>query len=99
MSLLTRTDLRYTYNWRPIPREDSRIAGIPNSTLFNRNEGFEVLWLINFFAQKKGITDKEIGFQLEKIIKEKLPLNLRNQTHVIEWLEQNTIGLLYQANI
>lgn len=94
MGLLSRTDLKYDYNWRPIPKEDSRIAGVPNSTLFNRNEGFEVLWLINFFAQLHGLTSKECGFQLERLIKERLPFNLRNQTHVIEWLEQNTKELI-----
>ena len=89
MSLLYRMDLKYNYNWRPIPSEDPRISGTSDSTLFNRNEGFEVLYIINLFAEKHGIDQKETGFKIEKLIKEQLPLNLRNQNHVTEWLEGN----------
>jgi hypothetical protein len=89
MSLLYKGDLKNHYNWRPIPNEDSRISGISDNTLFNRNEGFEVLYIINSFAEKYGIERKETGLQIEKLISEKLPSNLRNQIHVMEWLEKN----------
>ena len=89
MSLLFKIDLKYSYNWKPIPNEDSRISGISDTTLFDRNEGFEVLYVINSFAEKNGIERKETGLHIEKLIKENLPLNLRNQIHVMEWLEEN----------
>jgi hypothetical protein len=88
MSLLFRVDLKYQYNWKPIPSDDSRISGISDTTLFDRNEGFEVLYLINSFADKHGIEQKETGVYIEKLIKEELPLILRNQIHVMEWLEK-----------
>jgi len=89
MSLLNKIDLKYHYNWKPIPTEDSRISGISDTTLFDRNEGLEVLYLINAFADKHGITYKETGLIIERLIKETLPLNLRNQIHVMEWLNEN----------
>jgi hypothetical protein len=88
MSLLYRSDLHYFYNWRPIPVGDSRISGSYDTTLFDRNEGLEVLYLINTFADSHGIKQKETGLRIEKLIKETLPVNLRNQIHVMEWLEE-----------
>jgi hypothetical protein len=89
MSLLNKIDLEYHYNWKPIPMEDSRISGNSDTTLFDRNEGLEVLYMINTFAEKYGITQKETGLLIERLIKETLPLNLRNQIHVMEWLKEN----------
>jgi hypothetical protein len=88
MTLLSRSDLKYYYNWRPIPDDDPRISGVFNTTLFDRNEGFEVLYLINSYADLRRIKRKETGLKIEKLIKEKLPLNLRNKIHVIQWLEE-----------
>jgi hypothetical protein len=88
MNLLSKADLNYFYNWRPIPDWDSRISGCTDTTLFDRNEGLEVLYLINTFSEKHGISHKVTGLQIEKLIKETLPVNLRNQIHVMEWLEE-----------
>ena len=89
MFLFSRSDLKFLYNWKPIPNDDPRISGTPGTTLFNRNEGFEMLYLINTFAEKHGILEKDICSQIEKSIKKELPLNLRSQIHVIEWLDEN----------
>jgi hypothetical protein len=89
MNLLSRNDLRFVYNWKSIPNEDPRISGTAGTTLFNRKEGFEILYLINSFAEKHGVDQKEKGLRIEKLIKEELPLNFRSQIHAIEWLEEN----------
>jgi len=87
MNLINKSELKYVYNWRPIPNDDSRISGAPDSTLFNKNEGYEVLYLINKFAEIHSINEKETLYKIEKLIRIVLPGNLRNQLHVLEWLE------------
>jgi hypothetical protein len=86
---IRKTNLRYSYNWRPIPEDDPRISGEPDSTLFNRNEGLEILYIINEYREKYGLSDLYQCEFLERTIKEVVPRNLRSQIHVFEWLEQN----------
>lgn len=86
MILLKRSDLKYTYKWKSIPEDDPRISGDPDTTLFNRNEGLEVLYLINKFLELFDINSIEIGEIVEKLIREEIPGNLRSQIHAFEWL-------------
>jgi hypothetical protein len=89
MEQIRRDNLRYSYNWRPIPEDDPRISGEPDSTLFNRNEGLEILFIINTYREKYGLSDLSQCEIIERIIKEVVPRNFRSQIHVFEWLEQN----------
>jgi hypothetical protein len=89
MTLLNRSELKYTYNWKPIPENDPRFSGEPDTTLFNKKEGYEVLYLINVLVEKYSLEKIEAGPKIEELIREKLPGNLRNQLHVIQWLEGN----------
>ena len=89
MSLLTKNDLEYTYSWSVISGDDPKISGAPDNTLFNRHEGYEVLYLINKFAQIHNLTKELSGLKLEKMIKNHLPSNIRSQINVKKWLEEN----------
>ena len=89
MNQINRDNLKYSYNWRPIPEDDPRISGEPDSTLFNRHEGLEILFIINKYKEKYGLGDLSQCESLERIIKEVVPRNNRSQIHVFEWLEHN----------
>ena len=69
MNLLVKSDLEYTYSWTAIDGDDPKISGIPDNTLFNRNEGYEDLYLINKFANIHSLNQKKSGKKIEKMIK------------------------------
>jgi hypothetical protein len=89
MDLLIKTDLAYSYSWKRVPDDDSRISGEPDSTLFDRNMGYEILYLINSYARIYNLVNKSDGLKLERMIKENLPGNYRSQIHAVEWLNEN----------
>lgn len=89
MSLLTKNDLIYTYSWTAINKDNPKISGEPDSTLFSRHEGYEVLYLINKFAEIYKLLQKSSGLKLEKMIKKYLPSDTRSQINVKKWLEDN----------
>jgi hypothetical protein len=50
MPLLQKSDLQFEYSWKVISHDNPIITGNPDSTLLNRNEGYEVLAFINRIA-------------------------------------------------
>jgi hypothetical protein len=83
------SDLQYIYSWTAISPDDARITGIPDSTLLNRNEGYEVLAFINRIAKVNNWTAKSPALKVEKMIKEGLPGTIRSHTNVLKWLADN----------
>lgn len=88
MTLLTRSDLKNSYSWTTIGGDNPKITGTPDSTLFNRREGYEVLYLINTFADKHSFKQKASGLKIERMLKD-LPSATRKQTDVVAWIEHN----------
>jgi hypothetical protein len=89
MALLSKTDLKSDYSWTAIAPDDARITGIPDSTLLNRSEGYEVLAFINRLAQASNWTTKEPALKAERMIKTALPGNIRSHSNVWQWLVDN----------
>lgn len=79
-----RNDLLGTYSWEATRGDDPKLRGEPDANEFNRHEGYEVLYLLNKFAEKFDLQLK--AFQaIERLLAE-LPSNLRSQKHVMDWL-------------
>lgn len=74
------------YSWTVLPGDNPKISGVPDSTLFNRNEGYEVLYLINRFMSDTNIKNVESGQKIERMIRTGLPSDVRGQKNVVEWL-------------
>jgi len=91
MSIVERADLKFAdqYRWTALPDDDPKLTGEPYSTPFNRKEGFEVLALINRFMAKYKFRQKTSGLKVERLIKEHLPIALKTQRHVEDWLVAN----------
>ncbi len=89
MALLEKGDLNYTYSWTVYGKDDPKVTGKPDSTLLNRNEGYEVLYLINSFAEKHEYKLKTTGLVIEKLIHDQLPSDIRSQEKVMKWLEDH----------
>jgi hypothetical protein len=82
-------DLQYTYTWTAIAGDNPKISGVPDSTLFNRHEGYEVLYLINKVMDLHNLSSISTGQKIEKMIKMGLPSDVRSQIHVLAWIEKN----------
>jgi hypothetical protein len=89
MSVITKGDLKETYSWTAIKGDDPKVSGEPDSTLFSRHEGYEVIYLINKFCEKHQLVAKTDALKAEYMIKNGLPSTTRKQTDVMEWLASN----------
>jgi len=86
----TKTNMLYNhYSWTALPGDNPKISGVPDSTLFNRNEGYEVLYLINKVMADNNLKNVESGQKIEKMIRTGLPGDVRGQKNVVEWIIKN----------
>lgn len=88
MDLLSKSDLKYKYSWTAYQDDDPKVTGSPDSTRFNRKEGYEVLYLINKFAAKHKLKQKVSGHKIEKMLHEALPGTIQGQENVMAWLKK-----------
>jgi hypothetical protein len=52
MALFNISDIQYNdYQWTAYPNDNPKVTGKPDSTKFNRHEGYEVLYLINLWLK------------------------------------------------
>ena len=75
------------YSWTTYGDDNPKISGEPDSTLFSRHEGYEVLYMINKYMNIKGWQQVSTGEKLEKFIKKSLPSDVRSQKHVREYFD------------
>lgn len=86
----SKNDMVYTdYSWTAIKGDDPKISGKPDSTMFNRHEGYEVLYLINALAKEWNLSQKNTGQKMERMIRLKLPTDIRSQENVRNWIKNN----------
>jgi hypothetical protein len=89
MSFYKRSDMIYSYSWSADGGDNPKLRGEPDDSLFDRTEGYEVLYLINKFGEATGRTKIADGNKAEELIRGKLPGEVRSQKRVKEWLENN----------
>ena len=68
----------------------STFQGQPSRRLFNRFDGYQVLFLINSFGSASGKIDEETGQKMESLIMHDLPLDARSEISVLNWLKEAT---------
>ncbi|MGM0826477.1 MAG: hypothetical protein ACQEUY_17395 [Pseudomonadota bacterium] len=86
MANFTKTNLSLDhYTWEAEPDDDARVAGEPDSTLFNRQQGYEVLYMLNtVLSASAPITALHKG---ELLIRDELPSDTLQQLDVKKWLD------------
>lgn len=90
MALLGVSDLYYNdYSWTVTSNDNPKITGKPDSTFLNREEGYEVLHFINYFAFKHDIKNKATGLKIERMIHDHLPGDIRSREKVEQWIRNN----------
>ncbi len=85
-----KSDMVYVdYSWTIFRNDDPKITGHPDDVLLNRKEGYEVLPFINRFAERYKLENKSDGNKIEKMIREKLPSDIRSRRNIALWLVEN----------
>lgn len=84
------------YSWTTIAPDDPSIRGNTDNKMFNRREGYEVLYLINQVAEemklRKLFSYYELQYsyyELEYMIRKRLPSNIRSRSKVKAWLKHD----------
>lgn len=92
MAYFTRANLYYKdYSWRAKQENDNpRITGSPDSDLLDRNEGYEVLYLINQIATNNNwVPDNgAAGHKVEHLLR-RMPGSIRSRSKIRVWLSEN----------
>lgn len=90
MKLFNKIDMTYKgYHWTAYPNDDPKITGIPDRTRFSRNEGYEVLYLINTLADGWNLNKVSDCQKMEKMLHEGLPTHIVMQADVKTWIAAN----------
>ena len=90
MSKYLKSDLLYyNYRWTIFEKENPKVCGLLDATPFNRAEGSEILFLIMSLLEEWGLKEKENGQKLERMIKIHLPLSIKTQAEVRQWVFEN----------
>ncbi|MEX0904190.1 MAG: hypothetical protein WD604_00380 [Balneolaceae bacterium] len=91
MPLIDRSDLQFDYTWSSKPgnnpRNNPQTGGDTKSSLFRRNEGDEVLSLINEYAKDHEITNKREALRIEGLLREKLGEEDMTREEVKVWMD------------
>lgn len=89
-NIYNKTDMIYNdYSWTTVKGDDPKISGEPDSTLFSRKEGYEVLYMVNKCITKWDFKLVGSGQKIERLIRTLLPADVRSQNNVYNWLHTN----------
>jgi hypothetical protein len=90
MILFSRRNLHYAdYKWTSYAVNDPHVNGKPDDTLFNKEEGNEVVYLINKLMILWDYRFSNTGNKMEKLIHDKMPADVVSQNGVLTWLKEN----------
>ena len=88
--LFSRRNLFYSdYKWNTYPPDDPRTNGRPDGTPFTKDEGNEVIYLINRLMVLWDYRFSNTGNKMEKLIHDKMPADIATQEQVQQWLKAN----------
>lgn len=79
------------YNWAP-ETEIPVFGGSPTRRLFNRWNGYQVLFIINLILDIHRDFSIEQGREIEKLIINKLPFSPSSELTVFNWLQKALVN-------
>jgi hypothetical protein len=84
--MILKEHLRKThYNWT-IGLNHSTQNNEPDRRVFDRFNGFQVLFIINYFGKSLGKQTVTDGLKIEELISAQLPLEVKSELSVFNWL-------------
>lgn len=81
----TNMSFEFDYSWHQYEKESPKISGKPDDTIFNKSDGEQVLYLLNYF-NFNNITE---FLKAEKMLKYNLPQFIRTQHEAEKWIIHN----------
>lgn len=75
---------KFEYNW--IDADKDRFTGEPTRRIFDRLNGYQVLFLINSFAALRERFTLSEALDLEEKIQVNMPVNNQSEKTVFRWL-------------
>ncbi|MDN2676346.1 hypothetical protein [Janthinobacterium sp. SUN033] len=82
---MTKSDLQFSYPDGLAAGDDPAQRGIPDSSLLNRHEWYEVLYSCNSWSGGSLAT----ALKCERLIQRHLPADIRGHAAVLTWLRAN----------
>ena len=82
------------YNWT-IGLNHSYQNNEPDRRIFDRFNGYQVLFIINHFGKSVGKLTVNDGRKIEELISTQLPLEIKSEVSVFNWLRE---VYLYYSN-
>jgi len=90
MLLFSRRNLFYSdYKWNTYAPNDPRTNGRLDDTLFTKDKGDEVIYLINKLMVLWDYRFSNTGNKIEKLIHDKMPAGITTQEQVQQWVKAN----------
>ncbi|MEP6847074.1 MAG: hypothetical protein ABI861_13770 [Panacibacter sp.] len=88
MEVYKRSDLLFDdYEWTE-PLTHVKLQGAPDRNLFMRYEGNEILYMINYACEAMNYTSRADAERIEALLHDKLPIDIRSQSSVFQWLRK-----------
>lgn len=75
------------YRWTAGPEDNPNFRNGLDHFEFNRKEGYEVLYTINKFLEKKGLSGTAAGQKTERLIHHDLPSRTFTHSELWDWLK------------
>jgi len=90
MSMISKSRMAYkSYSWTIFSDEDSKITGNLDSTIFDKNEGHEMLYIIKKLTEIWKLEDRHSIRKIETMIFKFLPDDKKEQEEVKNWVRDN----------
>jgi len=77
------------YSWTE--NDTSVFTGQPSRRIFDRSNGNQVLFLINFYGSQSDKFTPEEGKILEQRIQDEMPLEIKSEISVLHWLRDISV--------
>ncbi|MDB5232153.1 MAG: hypothetical protein JWN76_2958 [Chitinophagaceae bacterium] len=84
-----------SYHWSPDANNKS-VSGDPARRYFDKNNGEQILFIINCFGESIGKLSVNDGRRLEELILKELPSDMKSELAVFNWLKGK---YLYYSNL
>jgi len=79
------------YNWTNTEKQNV-FLGQPSRRLFDRNNGEQVLFLINFLSSLSDRFTLEEARRIESVIASRLPLEAKSEISVLNWIKETDLS-------
>ncbi len=80
-----RSDLIGFYTWKPEGSSDPKLSGEPDSSILDRSNGHEILYMIRKVMEHERRSGADAGQEIEMMIKV-APAQCGTQKEVMDWI-------------